>query len=65
MKMYGGVDTYIYVFLTLALVEGGGQLHIVGKEPQDPLDRGLGRTQNWSAKRQEEKKILPLPGLEL
>jgi hypothetical protein len=63
MKMYGGVDTYIHVFLTLALVEGGGQLHVVGKEPQYPSDRGLGRPKNWSVQRQEEKKSCPYQGL--
>jgi hypothetical protein len=41
MKTYGGVDVYILVFLTSALV-GGGQLHAPaalspGKQPPLPI----------------------------
>jgi hypothetical protein len=38
MKVYGGVDVYIHIFLTLALAGGECQLHALaalpgGKEP--------------------------------
>jgi hypothetical protein len=42
MKAYGGVDVYIHVYLTSALVEVNCQLHVPaalppGKEPPDPI----------------------------
>jgi hypothetical protein len=68
MKAYRGVDVYIHLFLTSALV-GGGQLHAPaalppGKAPPVPLDRRLGGPQSRSG-RCEEQKIFFLTELEL
>jgi hypothetical protein len=53
MKAYGGVDLYIYILLTSALVGGSGQLHVPaaypqGKRPWYPLDRRSGGPQSQS-----------------
>jgi hypothetical protein len=63
MKAYGGLDGYIYVFLTSALVVSG-QLHApaalaTGKGPRSPLDRRLGGPQSRFGRREEEKILYP------
>jgi hypothetical protein len=65
MKAYGGVDVYIHVYLTLALA-GGEWLasrpgrFIPGKRaPWYSLDTRLGRPQNRSGRRGEEKILDP------
>jgi hypothetical protein len=35
-----------------------------GKNPSYPLDRRLGRPQNWSGRGSEKKNSQPLPGIE-
>jgi len=56
------VDVQLHAFLTSAF-DGGewsasspGRF-ILGKRPQDPLDRRLGGPQGWSGRGGEEKKI--------
>jgi hypothetical protein len=63
MKTYG-VDVYIHVLLTSALVIGVvsftlRQLYPQRKSPQYPLDRRLGRPQNRFGRREEEKILDP------
>jgi hypothetical protein len=54
MKAYGGVDVYIYVFLTSALVGGEWSASRPGcftprrKSPQYPLNKRLSGPQSWS-----------------
>jgi hypothetical protein len=65
MKVFGGVDGYIHVFLTSALVGGEwsasrpGRFTPQGKNLRYPLDRRLGGPQNWSGRRGEEKILGP------
>jgi hypothetical protein len=65
MKAYGGVDVYIHVFLTSALVGVSGQLHASaafppgGKSPFYPLDRSLDGPKIRSGRRGEEKIFYP------
>jgi hypothetical protein len=54
MKRYGGVDVYIHVLLTLALVVGEWSASRLGAfTPEEsalrnPLDRKLDGSQSWS-----------------
>jgi hypothetical protein len=65
MKTYGGVDVYIHVFLTSALVGGEcsalrpGRFAPGGKSPQYPLDRGLGEPQGRPGRHGEVKILAP------
>jgi hypothetical protein len=52
MKMYGGVDVQMHVFLTLAL-EVSGQLHTSAALARYPLDRRLGGLQSRSGRHGE------------
>jgi hypothetical protein len=67
MKAYGGVDVYIHIFLTSALVGGEWSasrpcrfIHR-GKSPRYPLDRRLGGPQSRSRRGGEENILVP-PG---
>jgi hypothetical protein len=64
MKAYGGVDVYIHIFLTSALVGDSGQLHApaalpLGKSPLYLLDWRLGWPQSRSGRDGEEKILDP------
>jgi hypothetical protein len=64
MKMYGGVDVYIHIFLTSALAGGEWsasrpESFTPGKEPLVPLDRRLGEPQTRSGRFGEEKILDP------
>jgi hypothetical protein len=64
MKIYGGVDVWIQVFLTSALVGGvvsfkPWPLYLRRKNPRYPLDRRLVRPQNRSRQRVEMKNLAP------
>jgi hypothetical protein len=59
MKTYGGIDVYIHIFLTSALVGGEWSALLRGKSSQCPLDRGLSGPQNRSGRRREEKNLSP------
>jgi hypothetical protein len=68
MKVYGGVDVHIHVFLLSSLVGVGGEWSVllpccfILKGPQYPLDRRLGGPESvWNT----WKKFLTLPGLKL
>jgi hypothetical protein len=65
MKAYGGVDVYIQVFLTSAVV--GGQLHAPAALPPEEEPPGIHWVGDWVGPRTglddvEKRKILPLPG---
>jgi len=70
MKMYGGVEAYVYVFLILAL-DGGvvsfrlRLLYPRGKSPRCALSRRLGGPQSRSGRGGEEKNFVIPPGIEL
>jgi hypothetical protein len=51
MKVYGGVDVQIHIFLTSALVESEWSLYPRRKSPRYPLDRMLGGLQSQSERR--------------
>jgi hypothetical protein len=60
MKTYGGVEVYVHVFLTSALVGGEWSASrpgrfTPGKGARYPLDRRLGMPQNRSGRRGEEQ----------
>jgi hypothetical protein len=62
MKMCGGQDVEIHVYLTLALVGGEWSASRPGRfTPGEitryPLNRGLGEPQNRSGRRGEEKNL--------
>jgi hypothetical protein len=59
MKAYGGVDVYIHIFLTLAIVEGKWSASPPGKSCRYSLDRRLSGPQSRSWPRGEEKIIDP------
>jgi hypothetical protein len=67
MNAYGGVDVYIHIFLTSALVGGewsvsrSGRFIFWEKLPRYPLDRSLGGPQSRSG-RLGEKKVLDPTG---
>jgi hypothetical protein len=61
-KTYGGVDVWIHVFLTSALIAGIGQLHVPtalppGKSSRYALDRRPGGPQNQSVPRGKKKNL--------
>jgi hypothetical protein len=70
MKTYWGVDVWIHIFLTSALIGVvSGQLHAPaalapGKSPRYPFYRRLGEPQSRSG-RYGEVNFFTLPGLEL
>jgi hypothetical protein len=69
MRTYGGVDVYIHIFLTSALVGGEWSASRLcrftpGKEPPVPIVQEVGGPQSRSG-RYGEVKILTLPGLEI
>jgi hypothetical protein len=69
MKAYGEVNVQIHIFLTSALAGGGWSASrscrfTPGERDRYLVDRRLGGPQSRSG-RDEEKKILILPGLEL
>jgi hypothetical protein len=67
MKTYGGVDVYIHVLVTSALVGGKWSAsrpgrftpHPRGKYRRYPLDRRLGGSQSRSGRRGEDKILGP------
>jgi hypothetical protein len=65
MKTYGGVDIYIHVFLTSAVVGGEwsasrlGLFTAKGNSPRYPLYRRLGGPQSRCGRRGEEKIFDP------
>jgi hypothetical protein len=65
MKTYGGVDVYIHVFLTSALIRGEwsasrcGRSYYLGKNPQYTLNRRLGGPQSRFGQCEEEKILDP------
>jgi hypothetical protein len=65
MKAYGGVDAYIHIFLTSALVGGEwsasrpGRFTPRGKSPRYPLDRKLDGPQSRSGRHGEVKILDP------
>jgi hypothetical protein len=72
MKAYGGVDMWIHVFLTSALVGGecsasrpGPFLYLRGKSPRYPLDRSVGGLRYRSRYDVDKRKFFTLAGLEL
>jgi hypothetical protein len=70
MKTYGGVDVYIHVFLTSALIGGEWSASRTDRftpEERAPVTHWIG---GWVDPRTglddvERRRILPLPGLEL
>jgi hypothetical protein len=67
MKVYGGVDVYIHIFLTSALVGVSGQLHAPTLGERAPSTHWIG---GWMGPRAglddvENRKYLILPGLTL
>jgi hypothetical protein len=63
MKTYGGVDVYIHVFLTSALVGGEWSASRTGPFIPGEAAPGIHWIGSWVGPREE--KILPLPRLEL
>jgi hypothetical protein len=68
MKAYGGVDVYIHVFLTSALV-GGESASRPGRFTREERAPGTHRIEGWVGPRAglddvEKRKILTLPRLE-
>jgi hypothetical protein len=65
MKTYGGVDVYIHVFLTSALLGGERSVSRPGRfipteiDPRYALDRKLGGPQSRSGRHEEEKILDP------
>jgi hypothetical protein len=60
MKAYGGVDIWIYIFLTSALAGDEWSASRPGRfNPPYPLDKRLGGPQSRSGKREEEKILDP------
>jgi hypothetical protein len=64
MKAYGGVDVWIYIFLTSALAGGewSQPLYPRGKSPRYPLVRRLVGGQKSRCGRRGEEKILDPTG---
>jgi hypothetical protein len=70
MKMYGGVDVYIHIFLTSSLVGGEWSASCLGhctpgKSSWYPLDRRLGGPQSRSGRHGKEKILDPTRTLTL
>jgi hypothetical protein len=70
MKVYGGVDVYIHVFLTLALVGGEWSASRLGRFTPGERAPGTHWIGGWVGPRasvdsMEKSKFLTLPGLEL
>jgi hypothetical protein len=70
MKMYGEVDVYVLVFLTLALNGGKWSASRPGRFTSGEIIPGTLWIGGWVGPRAglddvEKRKILPLPGLEL
>jgi hypothetical protein len=59
MKTYGGVDVYIHIFLTSALVGGEWSALPAGKEPPVHTGMRLDGPQNRSQRLGEEKNLAP------
>jgi hypothetical protein len=70
MKTYGGVDVYIHIFLTLALVGGKWSASCPGRFTSVERAYGTHWIGGWMDPRaglddMEKRKFLTLPGLEL
>jgi hypothetical protein len=70
MKTYGGVDVYIHVFMTSALVGGGWSASRPGSFATGETAPGVHCIGGWVGPRAgledvEKRKLLTLPGLEL
>jgi hypothetical protein len=70
MKAYGGVDAYIHIFLTSALVGGEWLASLHGRFTPGEKAPGTHWIGGWVDPRAgldnvEKRKFLPLPGLEL
>jgi hypothetical protein len=70
MKAYGGVDVYIHIFLTSALVGGEWSASRLGRFTHGERDPSNHWIRGWVGPRAglddvEKRKVLPLPGLEL
>jgi hypothetical protein len=70
MKVYGGVDVYIHIFLTSALVGGEWSASRPGRFTPGERAPGTHWLEGWVSPRVglddvEKRKFLNLPGLEL
>jgi hypothetical protein len=70
MKVYGGVDIYIHIFLTSALLRGEWSASYTGRFTPGERAPGTHWIEGWMCPRTgrdyvEKRKFLPLPGLKL